>query len=128
MINKIKNQSAWSKHPDYKIDIKPDESHISVILSGDLIADSQQTLLVQEQDHQPVVYFPRQDVRMEWLISTTKTSFCPFKGTARHWSLDNKDQHIEVAAWSYEDPFPQVNQIKNYIAFYPEVFSTLKDT
>ena len=24
------------------------------------------------------------------------------------------------AAWSYEDPFPAVDQIKRHVAFYPE--------
>lgn len=128
MIHKMKNQSIWSQHPDYKIDIISRDSEISISFNGELIAQSQHTLLLQEQDHQPVVYFPRQNVRMELLHSIAKTSFCPFKGNASYWSLDIEGHQIEMAAWSYEDPFPEMSRIKNYIAFYPEVFSNLKDT
>lgn len=120
-----KTKSAWSEHPDYRIDIKPCEKPIRIICNGKTIADSRRALLLQEQDHAPVYYFPRQDVRMGILHPTTKTTFCPFKGEANHWALSVGGQHIEVAAWSYENPFAEVKLIKGYIAFYPEVVDQL---
>lgn len=113
-------KSAWQEHPDYQIDIEVCGKPVRVILDGVTIADSCMVLLLQEQGHAPVYYFPREDVRMTHLHASEKTSFCPFKGEARHWSLHVGDQHIAVAAWSYEAPFDEVRQIKDYIAFYPE--------
>jgi len=119
--SKIKQKkSAWSQYPDYRIDIEACEKSIRVIYDGKTIADSQHSLLLKEQDHAPVYYFPRKDVRMDLLHPTAKTTFCPFKGEANHWALIIGEQHIAVAAWSYGAPFNEVKKIKAYIAFYPE--------
>lgn len=118
--NPHRKQSAWADHPDYRIDIEVCEKPMRVVFNSETIADSQHTLLLREQDHAPVYYFPRQDVRMALLHPTAKTTFCPFKGEASHWALIIGAQHIEVAAWSYDKPFNEVKKIKGYIAFYPE--------
>ena len=115
-----RRKSAWGENPDYRIDIETCDKPVRVVFNGETIADSQHTLLLQEQDHAPVYYFPREDVHMDRLKPTTKTTVCPFKGEASHWSLTVGGRHIEVAAWGYEDPFDEVNKIKGYIAFYPE--------
>jgi len=114
------NKSAWRQHPDYRIDIEACEKPMRVIYNGETIADSQHALLLQEQDHIPVYYFPREDVRMDLLRPIEKITFCPFKGEAHHWALTAGDRDVEVAAWSYEAPFDEVKRIKAYIAFYPE--------
>lgn len=119
----MKNKSAWNDHPDYKIEIELCQQPVQVVYNGETIANSQHVLLVQEQGHAAVYYFPQQDVRMEFLCPTKKMTFCPYKGDARHWAITVKDQHVEVAAWCYENPFEQVNIIKDYIAFYPEVIN-----
>lgn len=124
MNNKTQVKSAWSKHPDYKIDISESDCRIRIIINGKTIADSKLVLIVREQDHSAVSYFPREDVNMNFLTTIDKITFCPFKGNAKHWSLQINDQYIEVAAWSYENPFPEVSHIKNYVAFYAEVLST----
>lgn len=115
-----KKESAWGKQPDYRIDISLSEKPIRVIYAGEIIADTQRALHLQEQGHSPVYYFPQQDVRMELLHPTTKSTFCPFKGDASHWSLTVGNRHVAVAAWSYAAPFDEVIQIKGYIAFYSE--------
>jgi uncharacterized protein (DUF427 family) len=45
-----------------------------------------------------------------------KTTFCPFKGTASHWTVAG----VENAAWSYEDPKQEVGAIRGLLAFYPD--------
>jgi len=118
--NPQRKQSAWADHPDYRIDIEASEKPMRIIYNGETIADSQHALRLQEQNYAPVYYFPRQDVRMDLLHPTAKTTFCPFKGEASYWALIIGAQHIEVAAGSYDDPFDEVNEIEEYIAFYPE--------
>lgn len=46
-------------------------------------------------------------------------------GDATHWALVVGDKRMEVGAWSYKTPFYEVKQIKNYLAFYPEVIEEL---
>lgn len=115
------NDSAWLTHPDYQINISLVKKHACILMNKVMIADSHQALLLSEQNHSPVYYFPRQDVRMELLHKISKITFCPFKGEATHWALFTNDAQVKVAAWSYEDPFEQVSAIKNHIAFYPDV-------
>ena len=82
------------------------------------IADSRRTLLVKETKHPPVVYFPREDVRMDLLDRTTHETFCPFKGHAAYWTIRVGDQLDENAVWTYEDPFKEVEGLKDYVSFY----------
>jgi len=118
MTNPIR--SGWSEHPDYKIEIDTSDRPICMVYQETVIAESRRALLLREQVYAPVYYFPREDVRMEMFEPIEKLTVCPFKGEARHWRLRVGDEHIEVSAWSYEDPFEEVKQIKDHIAFYPE--------
>ncbi|MFV1985601.1 MAG: DUF427 domain-containing protein [Thiohalomonadales bacterium] len=115
------NSSGWRKHPDYQIEIKLINKHIFIQINGEKIVDSSKVLLLCEQNHEPVYYFPRQDVKMLYMQKIEKQTTCPYKGEASHWSLKLQHTQIRIAAWSYEQPYEQVIDIKNHIAFYPEV-------
>ncbi len=117
-------KSAWIEHPDYQIQIAPCEQRIKATFNGESIAESNNVLLVQEQNHEPVYYFPMDEVCMEFLQPSTKITFCPYKGNASHWSLNIKDRAVEPAAWCYESPFDEVAKIKGYIAFYPSIVTS----
>lgn len=118
----LKNKkSAWQEHPNYKIDISKIDKHICVLVNYEVIADSKQALLLCEQDHEPVYYFPREDVRFEKLHIIDTITYCPYKGEATHWALNTYSEQLKPIAWSYTEPFAQVNAIKSYVAFYPDV-------
>ncbi len=59
---------------------------------------------------------------------TAHRTYCPFKGYATYWALHLLDQTLidqtwqtwqtwPDLVWSYEDPFPTVAAIQNYMAF-----------
>ena len=85
-----------------------------------MIADSARTLVVRETKHDPVVYFPREDVRLDAMQRTEHETFCPFKGEASYWTLRVGDRVEENAVWTYEDPFDEVAGLKDYVSFYPD--------
>jgi len=114
-------KSAWPEHPDYKINISLYPKRVRVIVQGETVADSQQVLLVEEQEHAPVYYFPPADVRTELLHKAEKSTFCPFKGEADHWTLQLESARFEAVLWSYASPFDEVKEITDHFAFYPEV-------
>ena len=61
-------------------------------------------------------YFPKSDVDLAALEAMPDHhTRCPWKGDASYWSLSGGDEPI---AWAYEDPLPQVAQIRDHIAFY----------
>lgn len=86
---------------------------------GAVIAETANALELHEDGHDPVIYFPREDIGMMFLDPSETTSHCPFKGDASYVSIAAKSGTIVDAGWSYEDPKPVVAGLKGYIAFYP---------
>ena len=115
-----KRESLYAKYPDYRVDLEPNSERIRVSIAGETIADSSRTLEVLETKHDPVVYFPREDVRFELLEATDHSSFCPFKGEASYWSARVNDRVEDNVVWGYEEPFEEVSALKDYVSFYPD--------
>lgn len=91
---------------------------IRVMVNGKTVADTLVAELVLEKGHQPVYYFPREDVRMDYFERSEHRSACPFKGDARYWHLNVGARRVEDAIWSYEEPLPAAEPIRQYLAFY----------
>jgi uncharacterized protein (DUF427 family) len=91
----------------------------SLRAGGAILGESSNALEVVEGENAPVVYFPRSDIAMAFLDKSADTSSCPHKGQATHYSIVTKSRTIHNAAWSYEDPKPDVAAIKGHLAFYP---------
>ena len=75
-------------------------------------------LVLLETRHPDIHYFPRADVRMGFLRRTDHHTYCPDKGNAAYWSIEVGGETVENAAWSYEEPFDEVSEIKGYLSFY----------
>ena len=120
---------AYSKHPDHRVSIEANAgSRVRVEVAGTQIAESNDTRRVLESRCAPVVYLPRADVDMRRLEKTEHTTFCPFKGTASYYSIRVGDRVAENAIWSYEDPYDQVADLKDLMAFYPDRVDSLTET
>jgi len=115
-----RRESLYAKYPDYRVDIETSSTRAIAMLGGEPIADSDRSLIVRESNHSPVVYFPREDVRMELFERTDHETFCPFKGEAAYWTIRLGDQVEENVVWTYEDPFDQVAALKDYVSFYTD--------
>ncbi len=87
---------------------------------GSVIGESHDTLVVAEDGHDDVIYFPREDVGMEFLERSDKTTACPRKGKATYYGISTTEGLKADAAWSYEDPIEAADRIKGYIAFYAD--------
>ena len=77
-------------------------------------------MTLQEAKYPAVQYIPRADVDMAQLARTAHATYCPFKGDCSYYSLPSAGAHGENAVWTYEAPFPAVEEIRNYLAFYPD--------
>ena len=112
--------SAFSKHPNYRVDLEQGPRRVRVVFNGETIADSGKALVVHETAHEPIYYFPRDDVRLDLLERTEHHTFCPFKGEASYWTVRAGGGVAENAIWSYEDPFEEVAGLANYMSFYAD--------
>ena len=113
-----KGKSLYREYPDYRVDLEQSDDRVRVFLGDAIIADSTRTLLVKETKLAPVIYFPREDVRMDFLERSSHETFCPFKGDAAHWTIRAGDRVEENGVWTYEDPFGEVAGLKEYVSFY----------
>ena len=107
---------AQTPHEGYRIVIEPTAKPIRAVLRSKTIVDSTRALVMHETRLPSVFYFPRDDVRMEFLVPSDHHTNCPFKGNASYWALDVGGRTIENAVWSYEDPYDEASPVKGYLA------------
>ncbi len=106
--------------PDHPITLQAAKQRWRAYFNHHVIADSDDALILDEANLPPVIYFPRQDVGMEYMGRTEHHTHCPYKGEASYYTLTMGGQIAENVAWSYEDPFEAVNPIADRIAFYTD--------
>ncbi len=111
-------ERGFAERPDYRISYEPCSKQVKVVFKGVTIADTRRALLVRETRLPPVYYLPREDVRMDLMSRTDYHTHCPFKGNASYWTLRVGDEVAENVIWSYEEPLPEADPIRGYVAFY----------
>jgi len=90
-----------------------------VEFGGKVIAETNRGYRVLETSHPPVYYFPPEDVKAEVLQESDFRTGCEWKGTGKYYHLNVDGKRSENAAWYYDKPKKRFQEIKNYIAFYP---------
>src|SRR6266511_1517149 len=102
------------------IRVEPSPRRVRAFLDNVAVADSKRFLLLFERGHLPTYYFPPEDVRMDLLEPTQRTTHCPYKGDASYWTVRVGDRTSENAAWGYPEPLPDRGDIKGDVAWsYP---------
>lgn len=109
-------ESVWDYPRPPRVETVPER--VRVIVGGRTLADSARAVRVLETAGAPVYYVPREDVEMSALRPAQRTTFCEWKGTAGYLDYDDGGQHVSSIAWSYPDPFPGFEAIRDYVAFY----------
>ena len=105
--------------PDHPITLTLNPKRVRALYQGHVIADSDHALLLKEATYKAVPYFPREDVAMDYLSRTELSTYCPYKGNASYFTVARDGEIAENAVWTYEDPYPAMERIKGYVAFYP---------
>ncbi|MGH9042194.1 MAG: DUF427 domain-containing protein [Acidimicrobiia bacterium] len=98
---------------------------VSARWGGEVVARSDDALLLREAGLTPVVYFPPEDVRMDLLTPTELHTVCPFKGQASYWTIEVGDRRSDDIAWAYPEPLPGRTDITGRIAFYADRLDSL---
>lgn len=100
------------------IKIQPATGTWVVRAGGAVLGESNAALELSESGYDPVIYFPKGDIAMEFLDVSEKSTTCPHKGDATHYSIVTKSTVLQDAGWSYDTPKVAVAQIAGHIAFY----------
>jgi uncharacterized protein (DUF427 family) len=113
--------------PDHPIAIERNPNRIVVSVAGRTIADTRAALTLREASYPPVLYVPREDVDMTLLMRTDHATYCPYKGDCSYYSIPAGGERSVNAVWTYENPFPAVGSIKEYLAFYPNRIDAIEE-
>lgn len=103
-----------------QIKIRPAEGKWTVRAGGAVLGESQSALEVIEGNRPPVIYFPKGDVAMAFLDKSDTITTCPYRGEARHYSIQTKSTVIEDAGYMYDAPVEKLAALKDHLAFYAE--------
>ena len=114
---------GYAQHPEHTVTVAPFKGRVVVEVNGEILADTQHALQLNEARYPAVYYIPRSDTRMDRLVPTDHHTHCPFKGDASYFSVTNG---VENAVWSYEHPYDEVLSIREYLAFYRDRVGALK--
>lgn len=106
--------------PDHPIAIEQQDGRVVVRFAGQVIADTQNALILREARYPAVFYVPRQDADMTLLERTATSTYCPYKGDASYFTIAVGDRRSADAIWSYEAPHIAVTAIADHLAFYPD--------
>lgn len=107
-----------ARHP---ITVEPTGRHVTVRVNGEVVADTDNALTLQESTYPAVQYIPLADVNRDLLRATDTATYCPYKGDASYYSVVTPDgQTVDDAIWTYEQPYDAVGVIAGHIAFYPD--------
>lgn len=101
------------------------DEKVKVVFGGVTLAYTTRAKRVLETSHPPVYNIPPEDIQMEFLSPSGRTSMCEWKGRARYYDIATEDEITgekksgRNAAWFYPEPVPEFDGLRDYVAFYP---------
>ena len=109
--------SGHPRNPYHRVDCVRTSRRLRVEVAGVVLVDTDATVGVYETSLEPKLYVDRDHVRMEHLVPSPTTTYCPYKGTATWWSAVVGDVEVPDVAWSYDEPRPECLPIRGLLSF-----------
>jgi uncharacterized protein (DUF427 family) len=106
-----------AEHP---ITVEPTGRHVTVRVNGEVVAETDAALTLQESTYPAVQYVPLADVTAAALSRSDTTTYCPYKGDASYYDVTAAGDTVADVIWTYEQPYPAVASIAGHVAFYPD--------
>ncbi|MER7056431.1 DUF427 domain-containing protein [Streptomyces sp. NPDC000351] len=98
----------------HRITVERSDRHVRVVHGGQVLAESDEALVLRETGLPERYYLPPRDVRLDLLTPSDTRTHCPFKGDASYWSVPGSADFV----WAYPDPKPEVAEIRDHLCFY----------
>jgi uncharacterized protein (DUF427 family) len=83
------------------------------IWEGAVLAESDDIVVVEGNK-----YFPPGALHREYFKPSSRTSICPWKGTASYYDIEVNGKTNAAAAWYYPEPKSAAKQIRGHVAFW----------
>ena len=108
------------RDPYKRVDVLQSSRPVKVIFGGVTVAETRRARFLFETRLPTRYYIPPEDVRMDLLVPSDKTTACSYKGRARYYSVKIGDRRFEDLVWCYPEPIPECPEIKGYLSFFNE--------
>lgn len=105
--------------------VEPSSERIVLVLGGEVIVDTTESLRVLETSHPPAYYLPCTAFADGSLVPAAGSSFCEFKGSAKYLTVRGGDAAAERSAWYYPNPSPGFEQLVDHVAVYPAAMDSV---
>jgi uncharacterized protein (DUF427 family) len=116
-----------ARDPYKRVDVLRSSRHVQVLVDDVEVANSHRPLLLFETSLPTRYDLPFEDVRSELFVASDLVTRCPYKGTARYWSVSVGSTIVPDLAWSYPDPIPENPKIKDHVCFFNERVTLVVD-
>jgi uncharacterized protein (DUF427 family) len=110
---------AHARDPYHRVDAVPSSRRVRVSVDGEVLAESERTVVIFETALPPRWYFPPDDVRAGLEPSDLRTT-CAYKGHASYWSVQVGDGFRANLAWTYEQPRRDAEPVRDMVCFFNE--------
>ena len=100
----------------HRIDIRQTARELIVRAGDGVLAETRRPLVLYESGFAPRWYVPREDVHGDLLQPVERQTFCPYKGLCSYYDAPGASR----AAWSYREPYREVDRIGDLISFEPD--------
>jgi len=127
--------NTGSRRPDFAVEPGPgqesvwdyprpprvvrDDRLVEVRVGEIVIARTSRAVRVLETASPPTFYLPPSALEAGALERTDGMSRCEWKGEAVYWDVVVPGSRRPAAAWSYPDPFPDFEALRDFVSFYP---------
>jgi len=115
------------RNPYHRVDCVRARRRLRVELASVVLVDTTDVISLYETSRSPQLYVRREAVRMDLLVASPTVTYCPYKGTASHWTAEVDGTVVSDVAWSYDDPLPESTAIAGLLSFYPERATMVQD-
>jgi uncharacterized protein (DUF427 family) len=98
--------------------VEPVRARVRVVVDGRELAASDAARRVLETAGAPVYYLPPTDIDLSRLRENDRRTVCEWKGVATYLDYVDGDHRIPSVGWTYRDPNPGYEAIRDHVAFY----------
>ena len=81
------NRQVLEPTPSHPITVLPTGSHVVVRVNGQIVAETDAALTLQESSYPAVQYVPLADVTSDLLRPSDTETYCPYKGDASYFDV-----------------------------------------
>jgi uncharacterized protein (DUF427 family) len=110
---------AHARDPYHRVDAVPSSRRVRVLLEGEMLAETDRSVVIFETGLPPRWYMPREDVRVELVPSGLQT-VCAYKGYASYFSARTADGLRENLVWTYREPRRDAEPVRDLVCFFNE--------